>query len=171
MPLKKNAIQQLSFRDSLRDLTERERKTLQSSWAKYFAENIFPEIDEEIFAPLYADLSRTNAPVNVTVGALLLKEAFDMTDRELLEAMMFDVRFQVALRTTSTMEQPLSERTLNRFRSRLAAYQKKSGRDLLEECRTALAEPLSEFYHLSAYRRSGRSGRGQNRGTAGKTAD
>ena len=155
MSLRKNAIQQLSFHDSLRDLTERERKFLESSWAAYFAENIFPELKEEPFAPLYADRSHTNAPVNVTVGALLLKEVFDLTDRELLESVMFDVRFQYALRTTSFEEQPLSERTLNRFRSRLAEYKKETSTDLLEECRRSLAGPLEELRRLTV---SGKKG-------------
>lgn len=37
--------QQLSLFDSYDNLTEREKKVLNQSWAKYFAEYIFPRID------------------------------------------------------------------------------------------------------------------------------
>lgn len=38
--------QQLSMFDSERYLSEREKRYLNQSWAKYFAEYIFPKIDE-----------------------------------------------------------------------------------------------------------------------------
>ncbi len=46
---------------------------LEKSWAKYFAENIFPAIDEEPFKVLYSDRpSRHNTPANVIIGALII---------------------------------------------------------------------------------------------------
>ena len=67
----------------LLSLTPRERKALENSWVKVFAEEIFPAIDEKLFAVLYSDkASRPNTPVNVTVGALIIKELFDYTDDE-----------------------------------------------------------------------------------------
>lgn len=60
----KNKTQQLQLMDSTFNLTERERSFLEKSWAKDFAENIFPRINEEIFAPLYSsNYSRPNTPV------------------------------------------------------------------------------------------------------------
>ena len=51
-------------------MTEREKKFLDRSWAKYFAEFIFPKIDEIPYAVLYSDKdSRPNTPVNVQIGA------------------------------------------------------------------------------------------------------
>ena len=41
--------------DATANLTQREIKMLDKSWAKYFAENIFPAIDEEPFRVLYSD--------------------------------------------------------------------------------------------------------------------
>ena len=78
MSFKTNDCQQLSFDDSFITLTERERKALEKSWAKIFADEIFPAIDEERFSVLYSDkASRPNAPVNVIIGALIIKELFD----------------------------------------------------------------------------------------------
>ena len=46
-------------------LPESMKKKIESSEEKYFYRLIFSTIDEEIFAPLYADTtSRPNAPVN-----------------------------------------------------------------------------------------------------------
>ena len=44
-----NNSQQLSLMDSTFNLTERERKFLEKSWAKTFAYKIFPAINEELF--------------------------------------------------------------------------------------------------------------------------
>ena len=120
-----NDNQQLTLTDSTLNLTQREKRVLEKSWAKTFAEKVFPEIDESIFSVLYSDkASRPNTPVNVIVGSLILKEALGDTDDELVEALMFDVRYQYALHTTSFEEQPLSDRTLSRFRARVLAYKK-----------------------------------------------
>lgn len=98
--------QQLSLFDPLTTMTEREKKFLDRSWAKYFAEFIFPKIDESPYAVLYSDKdSRPNTPVNVQIGALLIKELTNLSDDELLESLMFDIRFQYALHTTSFAEQ------------------------------------------------------------------
>ncbi|MDO4339787.1 MAG: transposase [Eubacteriales bacterium] len=99
--------QQLSLFDSYNSLTEREKKFLDRSWAKYFAEYIFPKIDETPYAVLYSNKdSCPNTPVNVQLGALLIKELTGLSDDELLSSLMFDVRFQYALHTTSCTEQP-----------------------------------------------------------------
>ena len=89
MSFKSNDCQQLTFDDSLFSLTEREKKTLKKSWAKVFADEIFPASDEERFSVLYSDkASRPNTPVNVIVGALIIKELFDYSDDEIVENLM-----------------------------------------------------------------------------------
>jgi len=134
MSFAKNTLQQLSFNDSLLTLTDRERKFLEKSWAHTFRENVFPKIDEDLFSILYTNLAAPNAPINVLVGSLILKEALGLTDDELVDSLMFDIRFQYALRTTSFQEQPISASTLNRFRGRILAWEKKSGQNLLHIC-------------------------------------
>lgn len=143
--------QQLSLFDPLNTLTERERKFLERSWAKYFAEFIFPKIDEIPYAVLYSDKdSRPNTPVNVQIGALLIKELTNLSDDELLESLMFDIRFQYALHTTSFAEQPLSDRTLSRFRARCAAYETERGVDLLHETITSLSSEMAELMRIDS---------------------
>ena len=85
MSFKENAYQQMPFTDNFSELTAREQKALEKSWAKVFADEIFPAIDEKRFSVLYsAKASRPNTPVNVIVGALIIKElllSFHLTDR------------------------------------------------------------------------------------------
>lgn len=116
MSFKENSYQQISFTVSFSGLIGRKQKALEKSWAKVFADEIFPAIDEKRFSVLYSDkASRPNTPVNVIVGALIIKELFDYSDDEMVENLMLDFRLQYALHITSFEEQPLSDKTLRRF--------------------------------------------------------
>ncbi len=142
-------VQQLSLFDTFNALTEREKKFLDKSWAKHFAEHIFPKIDEKPYAVLYSDKdSRPNTPVNVQIGALILKEFTGLSDDDILTSLMFDIRFQYALHTTSFIEQPLNDRTLGRFRQRCATYEKETGIDLLHGTIESLADEMASMMRL-----------------------
>ena len=118
----------MSIFESTYGLTEREQKALDRSWAKIFAEDVFPYIDEERFSVLYSEkASRPNTPVNVIVGALIIKELFGISDDEIVDNLMLDPRYQLALHTSSYQEQPLSDKSLSRFRMQLTV--KKPGRN------------------------------------------
>ena len=146
-----NNSQQISIFDAASNLTERELKMLDKSWAKYFSERVFPLIDEAPFSVLYSKRpSRYNTPVNVTIGALIIKEIFGLTDEEIVEALPFDIRYQYALHTTSFDEQPLNDRTLGRFRARCNAYEESTGIDLIHECVAALSVELAKLMHLNS---------------------
>ena len=141
--------QQLSMFDSERYLSDREKRYLNQSWAKYFAEYIFPKIDEAPYAVLYSNKdSRPNTPVNVMVGALLLKELTGLSDSDLMMAMMFDIRYQYALHTTSYLEQPISDRTLGRFRERCNAYETATGIDLVKDTVQSLSEEMAQIMKI-----------------------
>ena len=115
-------------------LTARERRMLEKSWAKPFAEKIFPLINEENFSVLYSDkASRPNTPVNVIVGGMVLEELMGLTDEEFMDSLLFDIRFQYALHTTSFKEQPVSDRTFSRFRRRCLTYETETGIDLIHD--------------------------------------
>ena len=145
-----NQSQQLSLFDATSNLTEREKHLLEKSWAKYFAEHIFPEIDEAPFAVLYSDRpSRHNTPVNVIIGALILKEIFGLTDEELVDTLPFDIRYQYALHTTSFEEQPLNGRTLGRFRARCNSYEELTGTDLIHDCIIKLSASMATLMKLN----------------------
>jgi hypothetical protein len=63
---------------------------------------------------------------------------------------MFDIRFQYALHTTSFAEQPLSDRTLSRFRARCATYETEHGVDLLHETITSLSSEMAELMRIDS---------------------
>jgi hypothetical protein len=150
MSFVKNDCTQISFNDSMLSLTERERKFLDKSWAKPFADNIFPAIKEDDFAVLYSDVaSRPNTPVNIIIGSLILKELLGLTDDEVMESLMFDIRFQYALHTTSFKEQPLSDRTLSRFRERCLTYETMTGIDLIKNCITSLSAQIADIMGIN----------------------
>ena len=139
-----NNANQIKMNDRFNNLTFREQKMIEESWAKPFSEKIFPFIREERFAELYSDngASRPNTPVNVTVGSLMLKEILGLSDDEMVTGIVFDIRFQFALHTTSYEEQPLSDRTFSRFRRRLYDYEIRTGIDLIKEYQKLKAENM-----------------------------
>ena len=151
MSFVQNSAQQISFSDKYSSLSAREKKFLENSWAKGFSDIVFPAINEERFAVLFSDnpFSRPNTPVNIIIGAFFLKEMFGLTDDDLLESILFDIRFQYALHTTSFTEQPFSDRTASRFRERLYHYELETGRDLLKEEMVDLAEKMVEFMGIN----------------------
>ena len=134
MSYRANTAQQISINDRMNNLTKREQKCIANTWAKTFAEIIFPMINEEKFKVLYCeDNGRPNTPVNIVVGALFLKEMGHLTDDELNESIMFDIRYQYALHLTSYEEIPFSDRTLSRFRERLYEHGTETETDILRE--------------------------------------
>ena len=150
MSFRTNNCQQMSLFDSISGLTAREQKALEKSWAKLFAEEIFPAIDEDRFSVLYSSkTSRPNTPVNVIVSALIIKELFDLSDDDLVENLMLDPRYQYAMHTTSYAEQPLSDKSLTRFRQRCYEYERTTGTDLYGDCVRDLSGKIAKLMKIS----------------------
>lgn len=152
MAFKKNEYEQITLHDSfLFGLTDREKRVLEKSWAKIFADEIFPAIDEERFSVLYSEngATRPNTPVNVIVGALIIKELFDYSDDEIVENLMLDLHLQYALHTTGFQEQPLSDKSLSRFRKRCYEYEKNHGVDLYHDCVKDLSKNITKIMGIN----------------------
>ena len=145
-----NSDQQISLFTSLGFLSDKILKMLNSSWAQAFSDHIFPNIDEMIFAPLFSQNtnSRPNAPINVLVGALILKELNGLTDEELVLNCNLNLMYQYALHTMSFEDQPISTRSLSRFRERVAAYEVTTDIDLVHECVVKLSEKIREYMDI-----------------------
>lgn len=92
---------------------------------------------------------RANTPVNICVGALIIKEMFQNSDDNIVESLMLDTRYQYALHTTSYEEQPLSDKTLSRFRERCYNYEATYGIDLLHDCITGLSKQIAHIMNIS----------------------
>jgi len=150
MSFQLNNEQQMAINDALYNLTEREMKYLKGSWAETFSKKIFPFIDEDRFSVLYSDnpASRPNNPANVYFGLLILREIFNQSDEEALNALMFDVRYQYALHTTSFQEQPVSKNSLTNFRSAVYSYSQEHGIDLIQEEIESHAQAFSKILKI-----------------------
>jgi len=131
----RNTSQQMNMFDPLYKLTDRERKILKNSWSEEFSNTIFPLISEERFSVIYSSnpASRSNNPVNVYMGLMMLKEIFTQSDEEAIHSLLFDVRYQYALHTTSFEEQPVSKNSLTNFRTAVYRYNEEHGVDLIQE--------------------------------------
>ena len=99
---RKNPVdKQMNIFDPYHGFPKYIKEVLHKSWAEYFCRHIFSKINEERFAVLYSEnYSRPNAPVNVLVGLLFLKELNGWTDEEMIGAFYFDYRVQYALGVT-----------------------------------------------------------------------
>jgi len=151
MSFVQNQSQQITFSDSYGGLTKREQAFLDKSWAKYFGDFVFPSINEEPYSVLYSTKdSRPNCPVNILLGALIIKEITGQSDDEILMSLMFDVRYQYALHTTSFEEQPLSDRSLGRFRERCHTYEEATGTDLIKDTVVTLSSKMAEMMKIDA---------------------
>lgn len=149
-----NPVQQMTLDDSTFHLTQRELKALEKSWAKTFADEVFPAIDETPFNVLYCkDNGAPNTPVNIIIGACIIKELLDLSDDEVVEGLMLDVRLQYALHTTSFEEQPLSDKSLTRFRKRCYAYYEETGNDIIHGCIVSLAGQIAKVMKITGQTR------------------
>ena len=146
----RNTSQQLNFLDSIYTLTERENKRLKNSWAETFSKEVFSLINEERFSVIYSDnpASRPNNPVNVNFGLLILKEIFSQSDEECIDSMIFDVRYQYALHTSSFEEQPISKNSLSNFRTAVYRYNEEHGVDLIQEEIESHAKEFAKILNL-----------------------
>ena len=102
------------------ELCKMQRDLLDTSKEKWFYNLIFRNVNENNFKPLYSEkASRPNVAVNILVSALILKELKGISFDELMESVMFDLHFKVALGLVSIDEVPFSRGTLFNFLKRI----------------------------------------------------
>lgn len=120
--------------DTFQEFPEKLRKRLESSWADAFYRQVFCRIDEAPFAALYADdPSRPNTPINMLMGAEILKAGYGWSDEELYDAIQFNlqVRYALGLRDMTTV--PFELRTVYNFRQRVSHHMQATGENLVEQ--------------------------------------
>ena len=144
-----NPRKQMSIYDSIDDMPEYLKEYLLNSWAHAFNKHIFPEINEERFSVLYSDKgSRPNSPVNVIIGALILKEVFNLTDEQLLGEIYFNELYQYALRLLEDNKPPVSINTFTNFRNRVYDFLEKTGTDLIQQEMESLADVIAQHLEI-----------------------
>ena len=73
----------------------------------------------------------------------------DLTVDEIVENLMLDLHLQYALHTTSYEEQPISDKTLSRFRKRCYDYETLHGVDLYHNCVKDLGGKIAKIMKLN----------------------
>jgi hypothetical protein len=116
------------------DLCKKQRDLLDTSKEKWFYNLILRNVNENNFKTLYSDISsRPNVAVNILVSALILKEQRGISYDELMECVMFDLRFKVALGLVRIDEVPFSRGTLFNFQNRILGHEEQTGVNLIEQ--------------------------------------
>lgn len=91
-------------------------------WAGGFRRKALPVLltNEETFRPLFCeDNGRPNKPVAVTLGVIILKEMFDLTDEAALDNFEFNASWQYALNVEPD-EAHVCQKTLHNFRVKMS---------------------------------------------------
>ena len=116
------------------ELCKMQRDLLDTSKEKWFYNLILRNVNENNFKPLYSEkASRPNVAVNILVSALILKELKGISFDELMESVMFDLRFKAALGLVSIDEVPFSRGTLFNFQNRILEHEQQTGINLIEQ--------------------------------------
>lgn len=138
---------QLSFFNLQVALTPKLLSLLENSWAHTFRHQLFPRIPEQIFSVLYSDIeSRPNTPINILVGAEIIKAGRGLTDERLMEVIQFDIQTRYALGIDDLSTPVLDIRTIYNFRRRIREYDAETGINLIGECFKVITdEQLTKF--------------------------
>lgn len=116
------------------ELCKMQQDLIENSKEKWFYNLILRNINEDSFRLLYSKkASRPNVAVNILVSALILKELKGISFDELMESVMFDLRYKVALGLERINEVPFSRATLFNFQNRMLEHEKSTGINLIEK--------------------------------------
>lgn len=127
---------QVTLDDCMISHTDQERKAVDKSRAKLVGDYVYSHINEEKFSSFYSSdkSSRPNISIQIYVCALILMRMYDLTTQQFIEMLHGGfLSFQYALHTLGWEKQPLSERSLTRFRKYVREYNEAHSCDLLKE--------------------------------------
>ena len=147
---------QMNFSDRFLNLSPRGQAAIRNSDLGHFGDEIFPLIDEKMFAVLYSDSGRGPYYLQGVVAAYLIMKRLDLSVDDLLLRIDSDIAVQYALHTTSMEKQPFSRRNMFYFIAKLEAYEAKTGINLIEECFKKITGKLAQDMGLD---RPGDTGR------------
>ena len=96
------------------------RKLLEQSWAGVFRDYLLEHLPvNEVAAGFRADFGRPSKDLYVAIGALILQQLHDLTDRQTTEAVALNIAWHYALDIRHEPDAYLCERTLRNYRCRL----------------------------------------------------
>ena len=141
---------QMSLFSGFSALSDRYRRDLQKGWAGQFRTLIMPYIDEEPYRVLYStEPSRSNTPVNVLLGAIILKFMKGIpNDDDLREKICFDMEYRYALCCETTGKAPVSDNAFTRFRQACIQHYINTGEDLVHQTFLSLKDKFAKLMEV-----------------------
>lgn len=133
-------------------LDARRQKVLHdpNGWQNTFYREIFLNINESVFKPIYDDrMGAPNAPVNQLVAMMILKDGMGLSDGQLFEACRFHLLYRHALGCINLSDRIPTESTYYKFRSAVEAYQREHGGDLFGNVFSAITSDQIIRFNLS----------------------
>jgi hypothetical protein len=101
-------------------LGPRRRKLLEQSWAGVFRDYLLRHLPvKELAASFGDDFGRPSKDLSVALGALILQQLHDLTDRQTTEAVALNIAWHYALDIRHEPDAYLCERTLRNYRRRI----------------------------------------------------
>ncbi|MEQ8667671.1 MAG: transposase [Pirellulales bacterium] len=96
------------------------RKLLEQSWAGVFRDYLLRHLPvKELAAGFREDFGRPSKDLYVAIGALILQQLHDLTDKQTTEAVALNIAWHYALDIRHESDAYLCERTLRNYRRRL----------------------------------------------------
>lgn len=114
-----------------------------------FGRYIFPLIDPAPFRVLYAETKRPCYPVNVLIAAEIYRLMMGLSDRQMVDAAVFNLAVRAALHLYQYDEgdHVFSRDALEEFRIRCKNYQDATGIDLMRNALMDMAEKEADLIH------------------------
>lgn len=109
--------------DYIRILNEKDKSDINNSIYSFIFYNVVYQVNENNFKSLYSKFKGTyNAPINVLVGAIILKDYFKISIEQLLDGIKYNIGFKYALGLTSISDKPFCRATFFNFNKSLAQF-------------------------------------------------
>ncbi|MFU8859269.1 MAG: transposase [Cyclonatronaceae bacterium] len=133
-------------------LDTRRQKVLHdpNGWQNTFYREIFLNINESIFKPIYDErMGAPNAPVNQLVAMIILKDGMGLSDEQLFEACRFHMLYRHALGCINLSDRIPTESTYYKFRRAVETYQREHQVDLFGNVFSAITSDQIIRFNLS----------------------
>ena len=138
------------FKDLSNHLSDRKASILDdpATWHNVFLREVTQRVDESVFAPLFNEGGRPNAPLRVLLAMMVLKEGNGWSDEQLFDNCRFNLRCMVALGLCHIDDDVPVGSTYYEFRRRLAGHSAEHGTDLVGEAFRSAARGQIRAYNI-----------------------
>lgn len=147
----KRHLQPHLFSD-LDNLSQKQRRRLEESWAGTYRREFHSRLDERPFAVLYKDVpSRPNTPVNRLIDFEALKAGFGWSDAEAYDHFVFDLQVRYAVGLDNLGEGEFDLRTVYNFRLAVCKHRQETGENLVDQAFAQVTDEQCQAFELKTH--------------------